>query len=683
MSHAAAEPTADLLGGDGPLARRLPRFVPRPQQQEMAAAIGRALRRGGMLVAEAGTGTGKTYAYLAPALDAGVRTVISTGTKALQDQLFRRDLPLLREALASPVRVALLKGRSNYLCLHRLELAERAPEFATPEAMARLHALREWAGRTDSGEIAQFHQVPAGDRFWLQVTSTADNCLGQECPAWSECHVVKARRAAQEAELVVVNHHLLFSDFLLRQEGFGELLPDADAFVLDEAHQVPEIASRFFGIAVSGRQLVDLARDAVRAQRAAGGDMPAIEISARGLERSVDAFRRTLGEDQRQAAWEGQRAPAAALSRLRTEVGELRALLEDCAERDQALQHCWRRAQALAARLDLFSAEDDRDDPDRVGGEQVKWLESGMRSFTLHVTPMDFSATFRAAIDRYEAAWIFTSATLAVGEEFSHFTARLGIEDADTARWGSPFDYARNTLCYLPPDMPDPGTGDYIAAVVAAARPVLAASRGRAFLLFTSHSGLREAARLLEEQPLGYPVFVQGSLPHQELLERFRAAGNGVLLGTASFWEGVDVRGSALSCVIIDKLPFAAPDDPVLQARSALIRARGGNPFRDQQLPAAVIALKQGAGRLIRDTADSGVLMLCDPRLRSRSYGRIFLADLPPMPRTGDVEEVIEFFRRLEARDDAAVDAVDQVSVPAFDRASGLSSEPAAEEAPA
>lgn len=659
----------ELLGEHGPLARRLPRFTPRPQQQALAAAIARALRRGGMLVAEAGTGTGKTYAYLAPALDAGVKTVVSTGTKALQDQLFRRDIPLLKEALASPVRVALLKGRANYLCLHRLELAERAPELAAPEALARLHALREWAGRTESGEIAQFHQVPAGDRFWLQVTSTADNCLGQECPAWSDCHVVKARRAAQEADLVVVNHHLLFSDFLLRQEGFGELLPDAGAFVLDEAHQLPEIASRFFGMAVSGRQLVDLARDAVRAQRAAGGDMPAIEVAARGLERSVDAFRRALGEEQRQAAWSPQRgAQVAALSRLRTEVGEMRALLEEYAERDQGLQHCWRRAQALAARLDLFAAEPasvDRDADGESGGsvdaEQVKWLESGARSFTLHVTPMDFAATFREAIDRYGAAWIFTSATLAVGEEFSHFTARLGIEDADTARWDSPFDYAANTLCYLPPDLPDPGTRDYAAAVVAAARPVLAASGGRAFMLFTSHSGLREAARLLEEEPLGHPVFVQGSLPHQELLERFRAAGDGVLLGTASFWEGVDVRGPALSCVIIDKLPFAAPDDPVLQARAALIRARAGNPFRDQQLPAAVIALKQGAGRLIRDAADCGVLMLCDPRLRSRSYGRVFLANLPVMPRTGELGDVVDFFRRLEARgamDGAVADAV-------------------------
>lgn len=650
MEEVAHDPAADLLGGRGPLAQRLARFTPRPQQQEMAAAVARTLRRGGMLVAEAGTGTGKTYAYLAPALAAGLKTVISTGTKALQDQLFHRDIPLVREALAAPVAVALLKGRANYLCRYRLELAERTPELAEHEAAARLHALREWAGYTVSGEIAEFHAIPAGDPLWQQVTSNADNCLGQECPAWSECHVVKARRAAQEAELVVINHHLLFSDFLLRQEGFGELLPEAEAFVLDEAHQLPEIASRFFGLAVSGRQLSDLARDAVRALRAAGGAMPALEQAARIVDRSVDGFRRALGSAQRQAAWreEERGARMQALLRLRTDVDALRDLLEQSAERDKGLDSCWRRAQALAARVQLFAAS--RDDAGEAGAEQVKWLESSARSFTLHVTPMDFSATFRDSMSRYRAAWVFTSATLAVGEGFAHFTSRLGIEDADTARWDSPFDYAHHTLCYLPPGMPDPGARDYTAAVVAAARPVLAASEGRAFMLFTSHQGLREAARLLAEEPPGYPIFVQGELPHQELLARFRASGNGVLLGTASFWEGVDVRGQALSCVIIDKLPFASPDDPVFQARAALIRGRGGNPFRDHQLPAAVITLKQGVGRLIRDHDDRGVLMLCDPRLLSRSYGRIFLADLPPMPRTSALAEVEDFFREPALR---------------------------------
>ncbi len=646
MEEAAHDRVADLLGGRGPLAQRLARFTPRPQQQEMAAAVARTLRRGGMLVAEAGTGTGKTYAYLAPALAAGRKTVISTGTKALQDQLFHRDIPLVREALAAPVTVALLKGRANYLCRYRLELAERTPELAEQETAARLHALREWAGYTASGEIAEFHAIPAGDSIWQQVTSNADNCLGQECPAWSECHVVKARRAAQEAELVVINHHLLFSDFLLRQEGFGELLPEAEAFVLDEAHQLPDIASRFFGLAVSGRQLSDLARDAVRALRAAGGAMPALEQTARVLERSVDGFRRALGGVQRQAAWREdaqsvQSRQTQALLRLRGDIDAMRDVLEQSAERDKGLESCWRRAQALAARVQLFAAEQSEES----GAEHVKWLESSARSFTLHVTPMDFSATFRDSMSRYQAAWIFTSATLAVGEGFSHFTSRLGIEDADTARWDSPFDYERHTLCYLPSGMPDPGTRDYTAAVVAAARPVLAASAGRAFMLFTSHQGLREAARLLADEPPGYPVFVQGELPHQELLARFRAAGNGVLLGTASFWEGVDVRGQALSCVIIDKLPFASPDDPVFQARAALIRGRGGNPFRDHQLPAAVITLKQGAGRLIRDYDDCGVLMLCDPRLLNRSYGRVFLADLPPMPRTSSLEEVQDFFQ--------------------------------------
>lgn len=646
MSSAAA-----LLGAQGALGRRLPGFRPRRQQQELAEAIARTLDSGGMLVAEAGTGTGKTYAYLAPALASGRRTVVSTGTRALQDQLFHRDLPLLRQALDAPARVALLKGRANYLCRYRLELAERAPGGG--DAAARLHALRGWAERTGSGEISEFHDIPLSDPWWQSVTSTTDNCLGTECPAWSECHVVKARRAAQEADLLVVNHHLLFSDFLLRQEGGGELLPEADAFVLDEAHQLPELATRFFGISASGRQVVEVARDAVRALQACGGRLPALETVARALETAVDEFRRSLGgTGARQAAWTGERRSAGALARVQDELIALREVLADNAGQDRGLDHCLRRARTLAARVQLFSGADARSGDgagdgivDAAGGA-IRWVECGTRSFVLHVSPMDFAATFRDCLARHSAAWIFTSATLAVGGDFEHFTARLGIEDAATACWDSPFDYAGHTLCYLPPDMPEPGSRQYTAAVVAAARPVIAACRGGTFMLFTSHQSLREAARLLEEDPLSgeVPVFVQGTLPHAELLARFREAGNGVLLATASFWEGVDVRGPALSCVIIDKLPFAAPDDPVSQARSALIRERGGNPFREQVLPSAVIALRQGAGRLIRDEHDRGVLVLCDPRLRSRSYGRLFLAGLPPMPRTAELAEVKRFF---------------------------------------
>jgi ATP-dependent DNA helicase DinG len=578
------------------------------------------------------------------------KVVISTGTKALQDQLFRRDIPLVRAALASPLHVALLKGRANYLCLHRLEQTEQSREIASSaRAAVRLQQVLAWAGRTRNGEISELSDIPGNDPFWHQVTSSAENCLGQDCPAYADCHVVKARRAAQEADVVVINHHLLFSDILLRQEGFGELLPQAQAFILDEAHQLPELASRFFGTALGGRQLVELARDALRGLYALSADMPRLEADARALEQCVEAFRLALGDGQRQAVWPPAAVPAAheaAMHRLQDGLLALLEQLEAAAGRDKELENCWRRAQIMSARLRQFAGGGlDGEDDEAGEGERITWFETGARSFTLHVTPMDFAATFRGSIDRYQSAWVFTSATLAVGEDFSHFSTRLGIEDARTARWDSPFDYGANALLYLPRELPEPGTPRYTAAVVEAARPVLAASGGRAFLLFTSHQALQEAARLFARmEGFDYPVFVQGTLPHNELLERFRRAGNGVLLGTGSFWEGVDVRGPALSCVIIDKLPFAPPDDPVFQARAALLKARGGNPFRDYQLPAAVIALKQGVGRLIRDVDDRGVLMLCDPRLLIKSYGKVFLNNLPPMRRVRAVEEVAHFF---------------------------------------
>ncbi|MBK9131067.1 MAG: ATP-dependent DNA helicase [Gammaproteobacteria bacterium] len=640
--------SAELLGRDGPFAHRIPHFAPRAQQQAMAAAVAATLDAGGLLVAEAGTGTGKTFAYLAPVFQRAGKVVISTGTKALQDQLFQRDIPVVKQALASPLHVALLKGRANYLCLYRLDLAGQSREIALPRAAARMHEVRAWAGRTRSGEISEVADIPGNDPFWYLVTSNAENCLGQDCPAYADCHVIRARRAAQEADVVVINHHLLFSDILLRQEGFGELLPQAQAFILDEAHQLPELASRFFGTALSGRQLGELARDSQRALYALSADTPQLEAAARALEQCVEAFRLALGDGQRQAAWPAASLPPAldaAMHRLQDGVLALLEQLEAAAGRDKELENCWRRAQLLGARLRQFAGSTDAAEDDAEPGERITWFETGARSFTLHVTPMDFAATFRASVERYQSAWVFTSATLAVGEDFSHFCTRLGIGDARTARWDSPFDYAANAVAYLPRGLPEPGTPGYTAAVVQAACPVLAASGGRAFILFTSHHALQEAARLFARmEGFDYPVFVQGTLPHNELLERFRRAGNGVLLGTGSFWEGVDVRGPALSCVIIDKLPFAPPDDPVFQARASLMRARGGNPFRDYQLPAAVIALKQGVGRLIRDVDDRGVLMLCDPRLFSKSYGQVFLRNLPPMRRVRELAEIERFY---------------------------------------
>jgi ATP-dependent DNA helicase DinG len=628
---------AEVLGSKGLLAQRLPGFNHRPQQQAMAEAVADAIADGGILICEAGTGTGKTYAYLVPALLSGRKVLVSTGTRNLQDQLFHRDLPVIRDLLSIPVRTALLKGRGNYLCRYRLEMSLNDLRSAFPELRRHLLAVRDWAAQTRSGDVAEL-ALPDETPVWPAVTSTSDNCLGQECPDWGRCHLVEARRRAQEAELVVINHHLLCADLSLKDEGFGEILPGADCFVIDEAHQLAEVASNFFGVAVSGRQLVDLARDTETEYHREAGDTPGFLELAEGLRRVVRDFRLTLGEDARRGPWRelGDNAAAArALDELRARLDALRAGLKAIEGRGKGLDSCLARSVDLAGRLARLAESGESED--------IRWFETQGQGLRLHLTPMAVADIFQSHMERHPAAWVLTSATLAVGESFEHFAVQLGIADARTERWESPFDYQRQALLFVPRAMPDPSSPGYVAAVAELASRILPCSRGRAFLLFTSHRALKEAADYLESR-MDYPMLVQGSAPRAELLERFRSLGNAVLLGTASFWEGVDVRGEALSCVIIDKLPFASPGDPVLAARIDALRQRGGNPFRDFQLPQAVITLKQGAGRLIRDPGDRGVLVVCDPRLLTRSYGKAFLDSLPPMLRTRNLGDVEHFF---------------------------------------
>lgn len=629
---------ASVLGPDGPMARHLPGFAPRAAQQSMADAVAAALEQSSTLVCEAGTGTGKTFAYLVPALLSTKKIIISTGTKNLQDQLFHRDLPVVRQALAVPVKAALLKGRANYVCLHRLDLTEGEGRLPSQVAVRDLRRILSWARRTRAGDIAEVDEVAEDAAIWPLVTSTADNCLGQECGRFNDCFVLKARRAAQEADVVVINHHLLLADMALKEEGFGELLPGSDAFIIDEAHQLPETASQFFGVSLSGRQLVELARDTVAEQVREAGDMGDLREIAERLEKSVLDFRLALGVSGRRGAWQEivtEPAVNAALNDVQEALAGLQAALEQASERGKGLHHCWQRSEVLGERLALFQQA--------PGDEQVQWFETFTRSFSLHLTPLQIGNVFQSHRRAFQSSWIFTSATLAVGKDFSHFRASLGIEDGVTAQWESPFDFQRNALLYLPGGLPLPAAPHYTKEVVKAALPVLQASGGRAFLLFTSHRALQEAAALLQER-IPYPLLIQGTAPRRELLHRFRSLGNAVLLGTSSFWEGVDVRGPALSVVIIDKLPFASPGEPVLQARLESLRRRGAEPFRDYQLPHAVIALKQGVGRLIRDSSDRGVLMLCDPRLVTKSYGRIFLASLPPMTHTRALSDVQRFF---------------------------------------
>jgi ATP-dependent DNA helicase DinG len=628
----------ELLGEGGPLARHVPGFSPRAEQQEMAVAVADAIAAQEKLIVEAGTGTGKTFAYLMPVLHSGRRVIISTGTRHLQDQLFNHDLPRVRDALQVPVNTALLKGRSNYLCHHRLALTAGDAGRLPAQQQHDLECIRAWSARTGSGDIAGLGEVPEHSPVWPRVTSTQENCLGQECEYFRDCFVVRARRAAMEADVVVINHHLLFADMALREEGFGELLPGVDLVIIDEAHQLPEVASLFFGTSLSSHQLLELARDAQVEHSREAGDMSELPDAALRLDGIVRRLRLALGGQDRRAAWETVERHQRVSESL-AELGETLAQLVDwlqlAAGRGKGLESCWQRGRVIQERLAVFRQE--------TVSESIQWFETHRRSFRLNQTPLDVAPAFSRALELLPEAWVFTSATLAVGSGFDHYASRLGLEEARTLKLDSPFDYRKNALLYLPQDMPDPGEASYTRNVVERAREVLSASAGRAFLLFTSHAALQEAADLLGDG-LDYPLLVQGTRPRNELLEDFRRLGNAVLLGTSSFWEGVDVRGDALSCVIIDKLPFASPGDPVLQARIDALRQQGRNPFMEYQLPQAVIALKQGVGRLIRDVDDRGVLVICDPRLQRRSYGRIFLASLPGMPVTREVDAVYDFF---------------------------------------
>ena len=657
----------DALSEGAALASKIPGFVVRPAQQRLSMAVADAFESRGVLLAEAGTGTGKTFAYLVPALMSGMKTIVSTGTRALQDQLYFRDLPRVRDALGTGLKTALLKGRANYLCRYRMEQAKGDAMplkgmFASRELVTQFQRVVAWSGRTQYGDMAELDALPEDSPLLPQVTSTADNCLGTECPFWGECFVVQARQRAQTADLVVVNHHLLLADLALKQEGFGEILPGAQAFVVDEAHQLPELAAQFFGEGLGARPLVELARDAIAECKDVPGALGSVQEPARALEQAARALRAAMDNlPQRGTAWraldEVDIEPA--FQSLADALQVMQQTLEPLREAAPGFDACHLRARDQLGRLQRWlglemvsgTISDSEIVPDTISDTispaaapdtSVHWYELTPRGFRLQRTPLDVSGPLRAHRDSSHAAWVFTSATLAVDGHFRHIAQRLGINECVELIEPSPFDWDRQALCFLPPRLPEPASRDFGFALIDTLRPVLEASGGRAFLLFASHRALREAAELLRGAP--WPRFVQGTEPRHVLLQRFRDSGNGVLRGTASFREGVDVAGDALSVVVIDKLPFAAPDDPVFEARLDAIRRAGGNPFRDEQLPQAVIALKQGAGRLIRTETDRGVLVLCDPRLTQKTYGRVFLDSLPPIPKTRELADVQQFF---------------------------------------
>ncbi len=692
-----------LFAADGPLARAFEGYRVRQPQVEMARRVTQAIRERGTVVLEAGTGVGKTAAYLVPALLEGGKVIVSTGTKTLQDQLFHRDLPAVRAALAVPVSIALLKGRANYVCHHHLARAEQEAMLASKQEVRDLRQVARFAELSKTGDKAECATVPETATIWQRVTSTRDNCLGGECPNFTDCFVLKARKQAQDADVVVVNHHLFFADLMLREEGVSSLLPSAQTVIFDEAHQLTDTATLFFGETVSSSQLLELCRDALAEGMTEARDAANWPLALAPLERTTRELRLCFGPQQQKFAAVQLPDPAAfatALAKLRDALSEVSELLGSQAERGPGLAQLHRRANELEQRLARWNAPERDDEP------ELCWVDVMASSIQLHRTPISVAELFRRQRLGHEGdepdddqdeigddaslaagdldaepdesspdddrpapkqAWIFTSATLAVKQNFSHFTRDLGLDDAACHAWASPFDYPQQSLLYVPDGIPEPSHPGHTDAVVDAALPLLRANRGRAFVLCTSLRAVERAAQRLREafEAAGDEIIVlqQGQMARGQLLDRFRAAGNAVLVGSQSFWEGVDVRGEALSLVVIDKLPFTPPDDPVLAKRLELLAKEGGNPFMEHQVPQAIISLKQGAGRLIRGETDRGVLMIGDTRLITKHYGKRIWQSLPPMRRSRVEADAVAFLLNAEpATTDAAASDVNEAA---------------------
>ncbi|MBI3284538.1 MAG: ATP-dependent DNA helicase [Burkholderiales bacterium] len=644
-----------LFGLSGPLSASVNGYSPRLAQTEMAKAIANAIAGQTTLLAEAGTGTGKTYAYLIPALLWGGKVIVSTGTKNLQDQLFLRDIPTIKKVLKAPVSVALLKGRANYLCHYHLERTLQNGRLSSREDVGYLRDIARFVKTTSSGDKAELARVPENASVWSLVTSTKDTCMGSECQYYQDCFVMKARKEAQQADVVVVNHHLFFADVALKDTGIAELLPSANTVIFDEAHQLPETATLFFGETVSTSQVLELCRDVLAEGLSHARDgaewaklVAPVERAARDLRLAFPQEFVRLAIDQIAVS-----SPFfETLETLKSCMQDMIAVLEKQAERAETLEQCRARAILLNEQLHNWNgAPDAKTQSKQKEGDYVLWVEAFSTSLQLHRTPLSIAPIFNKQREGVPRTWIFTSATMAVKNDFSHYVSQMGLWDEPAHTWPSPFNYQEQGYLYVPTGMPEPNSRDYSDAVLDAALPVIEAAGGRTFLLCTTLKAVKHSAERLraefQQRGLNFPLFVQGDAGRTELLDRFRAAGNGVLIGSQSFWEGVDVRGEALSLVIIDKLPFAPPDDPVLSARIAAMEKKGLNGFVHHQLPEAIINLKQGAGRLIRDEGDKGVLMICDPRLISKPYGKRIWQSLPSFARTRELGEVLAFFEKL------------------------------------
>lgn len=633
------EKIENAFSPSGTLSKNIKGFRPRTAQLEMAQAVGRALKFANSAVIEAGTGTGKTFAYLVPALLSGKKTIISTGSKNLQDQLFNRDLPTIQKALKFTGKTALLKGRANYLCLERLDQLIAMGVVGDKSVLADLTKVRKWQASTTSGDLSECITIAEDSPILPQLVSTTESCLGSECPNYKDCYVVQARRKAMEADVVVVNHHLFCADMAVKESGFGELIPEAELVIFDEAHQLPDIASQYFGLSLTSRQLFDICKDSNIVYRSELKDLAQLGKAADHLQKVIQDFRLLIGEgSQRGNLRELLQNPKVVegLNKLYENLEFLSEVAKKSLGRSETLDKIFERLAEAKTLLKKLT------DTTVVG--YCYWYEANGRSFGLHITPLTVSDKFGEQLKTQKIGWIFTSATLEVGGKFDHFCQRLGIENAEQMVLQSPFDYTNQSLLCVPRYLPDSNKSYTLTALGQMLKPVIEANNGRCFLLCTSYFMMRGLADFLREHSK-LSVLLQGETSKSRLLEKFIAEPNSVLVATQSFWEGIDVRGDALSLVIIDKLPFTAPDEPLLKARMEDCRLQGGDPFNDIQIPEAVITLKQGVGRLIRDVSDKGAVIICDSRLVMRNYGATFLKSLPASTRTRSLSKVIEFLQ--------------------------------------
>lgn len=644
--------SSSVLGADGRFAQALKSFTHRQSQVEMAVAIEQAIENSHTLIAESGTGTGKTFAYLVPALLSGKKTLISTGTKHLQEQLFYRDIPTVLKILELNVKISLLKGRANYLCLHRLQQTHASSRRLDKKQLGELEAVTEWAPHTKAGDIAELADLPEDSRLWPQLTSTVDNCLGQNCSYFEDCYVNKARKTALASDVVVINHHLFFADKALQNDGFGNLLPEVGTVIFDEAHQIPDIASNFLGNSFSSWQVMELAADTRTAELKEKSLVSGLAAAADDLDKLMADTRLSLGLNEQRISWYELLNEVPALGKkmqtLAATLEQFATLLEAAAVAGEGLSRCHERAVELSADCKKLSSDLDSDE---ANSSVVRWVEVARRTFRIHETPLDIGGELSSFFANTNQARIFTSATLSIAGEFEHFRNLVGLpESVVVGSWESPFDYFEQAVLYVPEGMPEPKDEGFSSALYNEVLPVIRASEGRAFVLFTSFRVMQQfEQRMVEETEDEFTILMQGERSKRELLSDFVNQPRAVLLGTMSFWEGVDVPGEALSVVIIDKLPFESPYEPVLKARLRAMQDAGENPFMSYQVPKAVITLRQGAGRLIRSDQDKGVLMICDARLRRTHYGKIFLNSLPRMRRTADQAKVCGFLNSIRA----------------------------------